>query len=88
MSEIDKLGRYSASARDGYRRKLAPLVTPAHFKFRMGDPVRKKTGSKWRGRVVGFYSSTMTAEGYAVESDLHEGSVQIYPVAALERSDV
>lgn len=67
---------------------MSEIEPPSHFKFRMGDSVQKKTGSKWRGRVVGFYSSTMTAEGYAVESDLHEGSVQIYPVAALERSDV
>ena len=27
----------------------------------------------------------LTPEGYAVESESHPGSVQIYPVAALER---
>lgn len=54
------------------------------LKFRMGDRVRKKTGSSWEGRIVGFYSTTLTAVGYAVESSAHPGSVQIYPEAALE----
>lgn len=53
-------------------------------KFKLGDSVRKVRGSQWRGRVVGFYSTSLTPEGYAVESDTEEGSVQIYPAAALE----
>lgn len=53
-------------------------------KFAMGDRVRKTRGSEWQGRVVGTYSTTLTPEGYAVESEAHPGSVQIYPASALE----
>lgn len=59
------------------------MNTPAP-KFRRGDLVRKRSGSQWQGSVVGEYSTTLTPEGYAVESDTHSGSVQIYPAAALE----
>ena len=52
--------------------------------FRRGDRVRKRRGSAWQGRVVGEYSTALTPEGYAIESDAHPGSVQIYPAAALE----
>jgi dihydrofolate reductase (trimethoprim resistance protein) len=52
--------------------------------FKMGDRVRKKSGSHWQGLVVGWYSTTLTPEGYAVESESHPGSVQIYPASALE----
>lgn len=52
--------------------------------FSLGECV-KKSGAAWQGRVVGRYSTKLTPEGYAVESDAHPGSVQIYPVAALER---
>ena len=51
--------------------------------FRFGDRVTKIKGSKWTGRVVGTYSTSLTPEGYAVESETEVGSVQIYPVAAL-----
>jgi dihydrofolate reductase (trimethoprim resistance protein) len=51
--------------------------------FRRGDLVKKRSGSHWRGKVVGEYSTELTQEGYAVESDYHPGSVQIYPVGAL-----
>lgn len=47
--------------------------------------MRKKSGAAWQGQVVGWYSTKLTPEGYAVESESHLGSVQIYPVAALER---
>lgn len=53
-------------------------------KFKLGDHVRKIKGSQWKGRVVGTYSTELTPEGYAVESDTERGSVQIYPAAALE----
>ncbi|EHR70718.1 R67 dihydrofolate reductase [Burkholderiales bacterium JOSHI_001] len=56
-----------------------------HKTFRMGDKVRKVRGSQWHGRVVGWYSTDLTPEGYAVESDTERGSVQIYPASALER---
>ena len=54
-------------------------------KFKRGDHVRKISGAAWGGLVVGEYSTTLTPEGYAVESSAHPGSVQIYPAAALER---
>lgn len=53
-------------------------------KFNRGDLVRKIGGSEWSGRVVGEYSTSLTPEGYAVESEAHSGSVQIYPAGALE----
>lgn len=53
-------------------------------KFNHGDRVRKIKGSEWQGRVVGWYSTNLTPEGYAVESEVHLGSVQIYPASALE----
>lgn len=55
-----------------------------HNTFVMGDTVRKKSGSEWEGVIVGFYSTNLTPEGYAVESSSHAGSVQIYPTKALE----
>lgn len=47
--------------------------------------VRKKSGSEWQGRVVGYYSTDLTPNGICVESDAHAGSVQIYPAHALEQ---
>lgn len=59
--------------------------TPAPTRaFNMGDTVRKRSGSQWHGTVVGTYSTSLTPEGYAVESATESGSVQIYPAAALE----
>jgi hypothetical protein len=64
---------------------LAPIAqTAPQGKFRIGDLVKKSTGSEWVGRVVGWYSTEQTKEGYAVESSAHRNSVQIYPVTALE----
>ena len=53
-------------------------------KFKIGDFVWKRAGSEWAGHVVGTYSTKLTPEGYAVESKVHKGSVQIYPAAALK----
>ena len=61
------------------------FALPLAAMFRLGDRVRKKSGAAWQGRVVGWYSTKLTPEGYAVESEAHPGSVQIYPVGALER---
>jgi len=58
---------------------------PFRATFGLGDRVRKKAGAAWQGHVVGWYCTKLTPEGYAVESESHPGSVQIYPVAALER---
>lgn len=60
------------------------LEWPPHAKFEMGDLVAKRKGSVWRGRVVGWYSSSLTPIGYCVESWHEPGSVQLYPEAALE----
>ena len=53
-------------------------------KFAMHQRVRKTSGSEWQGRICGTYSTALTPEGYAVESEAHAGSVQIYPAKALE----
>ena len=52
--------------------------------MKLGDRVRKLKGSSWQGVIVGTYSTALTPEGYAVESELEKGSVQIYPASALE----
>jgi dihydrofolate reductase (trimethoprim resistance protein) len=61
------------------------FALPLRAAFGLGDRVRKKSGAAWQGQVVGWYCTKLTPEGYAVESECHPGSVQIYPVAALER---
>jgi len=63
----------------------APIAQTAPLgKFRMGDLVKKSTGSEWEGHICGTYSTELTPEGYAVESSAHRNSVQIYPAKALE----
>ena len=61
------------------------IQSPFPATFQLGDRVRKKSGAAWQGQIVGWYSTQLTPEGYAVGSEAHPGSVQIYPVAALER---
>lgn len=56
----------------------------ANTDWPLGTRVRKKSGSSWQGKVVGYYSTSLTPEGYAVESERETGSVQIYPCKALE----
>ena len=51
--------------------------------YDLGDYVENISDAAWRGHVVGFYSTDLTPIGYAVESDAHPGSVQIYPEKAL-----
>ena len=65
----------------------APIFALGAPTFSLGDRVRKTKGSSWQGVIVGTYSTTLTPEGYAVESEREPGSVQIYPVTALERID-
>jgi len=62
-----------------------PMATPGNDWWRVGTRVRKTKGASWQGSVVGYYSTALTPEGYAVESEREPGSVQIYPRAALER---
>ena len=54
-----------------------------HGRFTLGSLVTKIQGSKWSGRVCGFYSTKQTPLGLCVESDHHENAVQIYPETAL-----
>ena len=61
-----------------------PRQVAQNAKFQIGDHVRKTKGSRRQGHVVGTYSTSLTPEGYAVESSTEHGSVQIYPAAALE----
>ena len=60
------------------------IFPPSHRTFQYLDRVHKTQGSRWRGRVVGWYRTALTPEGYAVESDTEHGSVQIYPASALQ----
>lgn len=62
---------------------LVPLSEKVMAKFKRGDRVRKIAGASWQGLVVGEYSTKLTPEGYAVESEREPGSVQIYPAVAL-----
>jgi hypothetical protein len=73
-----------SSARKSWDAARADLSAKGAGKFRMGDLVKKSTGSEWEGHVCGWYSTNQTPEGYAVESEAHKGSVQIYPAKALE----
>jgi hypothetical protein len=50
----------------------------------IGTRVRKKSGSRWQGRVVGYYSTELTPQGVCIESENEPGSVQIYPIKAVE----
>lgn len=67
------------------RPPAAPIFALGAPTFSLGDRVRKTKGSSWQGVIVGTYSTTLTPEGYAVESEREPGSVQIYPVTALEK---
>lgn len=66
---------------EAFRRYHLAVSEP---KFLIGDRVTKKKGSNWTGVVVGYYSSTLTPLGVCVESDTERGSVQIYPIDAVE----
>lgn len=54
-------------------------------KYHLGDRLTKVSGASWTGHVVGFYRSTLTEIGYAIESENEPGSVQIYPEKALTK---
>lgn len=56
---------------------------PKDAKYPLGALVQKKGRASWRGRIVGWYRTEITALGYAVESIYEPGSVQIYPETAL-----
>jgi len=66
---------------------MRSIYKPLGWRFDLGETVTKKSGSSWTGKVVGFYTTDLTPEGYAVESATEKGSVQIYPVKALEKAE-
>lgn len=80
----------SGNANDIVEAALRALVNQEwkNSKFALGDRVTKSKGSSWTGRIVGFYSTTLTPKGYAVESENEPGSVQIYPEAALIETEI
>lgn len=63
---------------------IEELQWPADAAFALGDLVQKKGRASWRGKVVGWYRTDLTALGLAVESIFEPGSVQIYPQTTLE----
>ena len=63
---------------------MTEYISAPAFIWPIGTRVTKRKGSSWTGRVVGFYSTELTREGYAIESENEPGSVQIYPIAALD----
>lgn len=64
----------------------ASKLNVSKWMYEIGDRVRKKSGSWWEGKVVGFYSTMQTPRGYAVQLQTRDdnGPVQIYPESALE----
>lgn len=81
-------GRFEeVPAETGFEPRGCPMPAacscPPRGKFALGQRVYKPKGSSWQGKIVGFYSTTLTPIGYAVESEREPGSVQIYPEAAL-----
>ncbi len=68
-------------------KSTAPAELSMGRKFAVGDRVRKRSGSWWEGRIVGFYSTEQTPIGYNVQLDtVLNGPVQIYPETALTLS--
>lgn len=63
---------------------MQTITKPDWAVWDIGSVVTKIKGSQWTGKVVGFYSTSLTAKGYCVESLTEKGSVQIYPEAALK----
>lgn len=55
--------------------------------FQIGGMVRKRSGSWWEGRVVGFYRTEQTPDGVCVQLDKPMGPVQIYPASALATTE-
>jgi hypothetical protein len=83
-ADVGLLNDALVAARPLLKQEPAPAQTAPQGKFAIGDRVKKTSGSEWVGRVCGTYSTPLTPEGYAVESEAHAGSVQIYPDKALE----
>lgn len=63
---------------------LADAVRITQRNYPLNTRVRKKRGAEWHGKVCGYYATDLTGEGVCVESEREIGSVQIYPIDALE----
>lgn len=86
LVERDK--QKSEDARGQIKRAAMPVqADPVPNRWQLGDKVKKKANSSWRGTVCGFYSTPHTPEGYCVDSAFEPGSVQVWPEAALEDWD-
>jgi len=79
MATPDKI----IEAQDAEIKTLFDLLAIANA-MPLGSRVRKTRGSSWQGHVVGYYRTALTPNGVCVESEREIGSVQIYPVSALE----
>lgn len=78
-----------AAAQADYSARILSALEPQERdgrSFQIGQIVRKKSGSWWEGRVVGYYSTEQTPDGVCVQLDKPMGPVQIYPASALELS--
>ena len=51
--------------------------------YPLGTRVTKTKGSRWTGKIVGYYATDLTPAGVAIESETETGSVQIYPTKAI-----
>lgn len=69
---------------NGMTLRRDPRPWPADARWTYGQYVQKRKGSMWRGMVVGWYTTDITAHGYAVVSWYEHNSVQCWPEAALE----
>lgn len=80
---LSRLNHECAAERERREAVEARALWPKDARYQYGDLVQKTKGSKWRGRVNGFYVTAGTPIGYAVESAYEEGSTQAWPEAAL-----
>lgn len=92
LSAYDRAKRLLAETEEGgcaaLLNPMQPGWAPPGWEYGMGTRLIKVGGSSWRGPVVGFYRSSLTEVGYAIESEAEVGSVQIYPAKALEERTV
>lgn len=82
--ELDQLQKAALSGPNDVAIIPVPRSSESKSAFSIGDLVRKKSGSWWEGRVVGFYSTEQTPDGVCVQLDKPMGPVQIYLASALE----
>lgn len=85
--EVDHLWRNHIPEAKAAIAAMPVHAEPVATRWQLGDKVRKKRGSSWRGTVCGFYNTPHTPQGYCVDSAFEPGSVQVWPEAALEDWD-